>query len=69
MFVVLTRMIDEEQGGVAPLSVNPAYVAAVFTNINGGATIVRMADGRGFRVMESYEEASSRLSSNLQVVQ
>jgi hypothetical protein len=47
------------------ISINPVYVAAVFAaSREPGVLIIRMNDGRGFKVLGNYQEALQRLQSH-----
>jgi hypothetical protein len=45
------------------ISINPEYVSAVFTSREEGVLIIRLNDGRGFKVKSEYQEALQRLRS------
>jgi hypothetical protein len=46
------------------ISINPQNVSAVFTaRRENGVLIIRMSDGRGFKIKSDYQEALQRLQS------
>lgn len=55
MLVQLNRV----SGG--SVAVNPDNVATVFTSYEEGVTIVRMNDGRGFKIAGSYADVMNML--------
>jgi hypothetical protein len=64
MLIELTRLHTDDDGveTTAPISINPTMVAAVFSSAqNGDATVVRLADGRGFMIKGTYEEVMAAL--------
>jgi hypothetical protein len=74
MLVELNRPVErsDEDGGeddglghevhASPIKINPIYVAAVFPSRHDGVCIVRLSDGRGFKVIGTYAEVSEKLS-------
>lgn len=72
MLVQLTRALRSTMGEDdvvvnhdAPIAVNPAHVAAVFRDNNdAGITILRFADGRGFKVRGEYDAIFTALNND-----
>jgi len=47
-----------------PIWINPAKVGAVFSSVDPEVTIVRMADGRGFKVRGEVRAVAEKLEAN-----
>jgi hypothetical protein len=65
MLIELTRLHTDDDGveTTAPISLNPTMVAAVFASSQSeAATVVRLADGRGFMIKGTYEEVMATLA-------
>ena len=61
MLVQFTRRDDGADGSPQLVAINPEAVSAVFVSEGGDSTVVRMKEGRGFVVRESYGEVMRRL--------
>jgi hypothetical protein len=64
MLIELTRLHTDDDGveSTAPISINPTMVAAVFASAQSeAATIVRLADGRGFVISGTYADVMAAL--------
>jgi hypothetical protein len=65
MLIELTRLKTDDDGveTMAPIAVNPTMVAAVFASAQSeSATVIRLADGRGFMIHGSYEDVMTALA-------
>ena len=55
----------EDEDGIEtalPISVNPDYISAVLTGFDG-EVIIKLPDGRGYKVRGSFEEVMTKLGT------
>jgi len=61
MLIELDRAADGGEVG-QKLAVNPTHVAAVHDSMDDGVVIVRLADGRGYKVSGTYAEVMAKVN-------
>jgi hypothetical protein len=67
MLVEFVRAVDQDEfsdnpAPQLPIAINPTHVSAVLGNReNGAECIIRLADGRGFRVVGDYPTVMATL--------